>query len=43
MLYIAEFLVEKLGLAGAWGVVMIASAAVMWHFGRGRKKSDFGA
>jgi len=42
MLYIAEFLVEKLGLYGAWGAVIAVSVLVMWYFGRRKKNKDSG-
>lgn len=42
MLYIAEFLVDKLGLAGAWAMVVAVSALVMWYFGHRKKKDDSG-
>lgn len=42
MLYIAEYLVEKLGVVGAWGAVIAVSAVVMWHFSRRKKDKDSG-
>lgn len=39
MLYMAEYLIEKLGVAGSAMLVVFISALVMWYF-RQRKNPD---
>ncbi len=39
MLYMAEYLIEKLGVAGSTMLVLLVSGLVMWYF-RQRKDSE---